>query len=614
VKIEFRQLAIEHFGSFAEKQLLRLTPLSVGVHFVRGANEVEKLGPNGAGKSKMVNALAWCLYGKTTDNLKASDVKPWSGKGKPRVSLIANFDGKKRKVTRTAPNFLELDGKEVSQDEIDNLMHMNYGVFKQAMLFGQSEPLFFDLPNKDKLALLSEVLELDKWEVRSQKASERTRELETRETTLRTELSSLETSITRVKDLIASTIAARDKWETELATKLKNADKDKRTLTEQLAAVEKKLKTATRIGVHAATKLGEVQADLKIAEEYLNKHNQQLSVLNERNRQLTSQRAVVAKDLEELDKARRCPTCNQPITRVNVRTHRQHLLDRLKQLDKQIKESTPADIPETQKLTVKYKNDVIMNRAHAVTYQTEMDGRAREVTALNVTRSEYRARLDVIDKLMQEREAEANPHTAQLKKLKTQLTEMKAESLVAGKAADKASRQAARSKYWIKGFKDVRLFVIEDVLQELELTTNALLEDMGLLGWQVNYAVERETKSGSIQTGMTISILSPRNKKPVKWESWSGGEGQRLRLAGALALSEVLLGYANIEVNLEILDEPTKHLSDEGVVDLCEMLTARSEQLGRKILYIDHMAQESSQFASTIVVRKTKAGSLIEQS
>jgi DNA repair exonuclease SbcCD ATPase subunit len=613
MKIEFRQLAIEHFGSFAEKQLLKLTPLDVGVHFVRGVNEVEKIGPNGAGKSKMVNALAWCLYGRTTDNLKAVDVKPWSGTGKPRVSLFAHFDGKKHKVTRTAPNFLELDGKEVSQEEIDNLMHMNYGVFKQAVIFGQTEPLFFDLANKDKLALLSEVLELDKWEVRSQKASERTRELETREGELRSKLTTLETTITKMRELVAMTIRARDAWEEELAAKLKNANKDKRLLAHQLAEAEKKLKTATRIGISAAEKLGELQADLKIAEDYLAKYNQKLSVLNERNRQLTSQYETVEKELADLDKARRCPTCNQPITRVNVRTHRAHLQDRLKQLDKQVKETTVAKGPETNNLILKYKNDVIMNRARMVTYQTEVDARTREVAAANTARVECKARLEAIDRLMSEREAEANPHTDQLKKFKAQLTEFKAESLIAGKAADKASRQAVRSKYWIKGFKDVRLFVIEDVLQELELTTTALLEDMGLLGWQVNYAVERETKSGSIQTGMTISILSPRNKKPVKWESWSGGEGQRLRLAGALALSEVLLGYANIEVNLEILDEPTKHLSDEGVVDLCEMLTARSEQLGRKILYIDHMAQESSQFASTIVVRKTKEGSFIEQ-
>jgi ABC-type uncharacterized transport system ATPase subunit len=78
-----------------------------------------------------------------------------------------------------------------------------------------------------------------------------------------------------------------------------------------------------------------------------------------------------------------------------------------------------------------------------------------------------------------------------------------------------------------------------------------------------------------------------------------------------LALSEVLLGHANIEIDLEVLDEPTKHLSDEGVRDLGEMLAARAEQIERRILYIDHSAYEGSQFASTITVRKTNEGSQI---
>jgi DNA repair exonuclease SbcCD ATPase subunit len=205
---------------------------------------------------------------------------------------------------------------------------------------------------------------------------------------------------------------------------------------------------------------------------------------------------------------------------------------------------------------------------------------------------------------------ETNPHQKQLRKLREQRTELKAKRASLQADADKLSQRVERTKPWIKGFKDVRLLTLEEVLTELEISANGLLEDLGLAGWSMHFHVERETKSGSVQTGMGVMITSPEHTEPVKWESWSGGEGQRLRLAGALALSEVLLNHAGIEINLEILDEPSRSLASSR--DLIDALAERAERLQRRILYVDHLAIESSQFASTIMIVKTKEGSRID--
>src|SRR6202035_4690082 len=101
-------------------------------------------------------------------------------------------------------------------------------------------------------------------------------------------------------------------------------------------------------------------------------------------------------------------------------------------------------------------------------------------------------------------------------------------------------------------------------------------------------------------------------KELVKWRSFSGGENQRLRLIGALALSEVLLNYVGITPTLEILDEPSKSLSRQGVKDLIDYLADRAQNLGKRILLVDHHAYESSKFASVTTVVKDKSGSYIE--
>jgi DNA repair exonuclease SbcCD ATPase subunit len=164
-------------------------------------------------------------------------------------------------------------------------------------------------------------------------------------------------------------------------------------------------------------------------------------------------------------------------------------------------------------------------------------------------------------------------------------------------------------KYWIDGFKQIRLYLLQEMLEELTEVTQNILPDVGLAGWIVEYDIERETKSGSIATGLNVRILKPGMSKPVKWEAWSGGENQRLLIVGAIALADVLLRHAGIECDMLVLDEPTRHMSREGVNDLVEHLI----ELGRdrQIFYVDHQVVESNRFAHVLTITKDGEGSHI---
>jgi len=217
--------------------------------------------------------------------------------------------------------------------------------------------------------------------------------------------------------------------------------------------------------------------------------------------------------------------------------------------------------------------------------------------------------ISIIEKLLERTQNTLNPHLGQIRDLTRRKNAMKDEIAELEIVHKKLLRRVERTKFWAKGFKDVQLYVVEEVLQELELVSNTLLSEMGLDDWEIKYAIEKETQAGTVQRGLNVTVLSPDNDKPVKWESWSGGEGQRLRVLGALALSEVLLNHAGITTNLEILDEPTRGLSDEGVDDLCRYLALRAEQLNKQCWLIDHAAIPSAQFTSTLTVIRDKKGS-----
>jgi ABC-type transport system involved in cytochrome bd biosynthesis fused ATPase/permease subunit len=75
-----------------------------------------------------------------------------------------------------------------------------------------------------------------------------------------------------------------------------------------------------------------------------------------------------------------------------------------------------------------------------------------------------------------------------------------------------------------------------------------------------------------------------------------------------------LLARAGLSTNIEWLDEPTKHLSDEGVEDLLELLKERAVETGRSIYFVDHHLLDKGLFNSTIFIEKNENCSrIIEQ-
>jgi DNA repair exonuclease SbcCD ATPase subunit len=167
-------------------------------------------------------------------------------------------------------------------------------------------------------------------------------------------------------------------------------------------------------------------------------------------------------------------------------------------------------------------------------------------------------------------------------------------------------------KFWQKGYRDIRLEQIDSTLLELELATNRNATALGLQDWEIQFATERETKSGSVSHAFSIFLFPPGQSKPVTWDSYSGGEAQRWQLAVTFGLSEVLLSRAGIEPDIEIYDEPTGFLSQEGIDDLLECLHTRAHELQRRIYLIDHRSLERGSFDGIVTVVKTDAGIRID--
>lgn len=608
--IKFLSITITRFRSFLKTSTFYFDQ-GVSLNFLKGKNEAQPaLGSNGSGKSSIIDAMLWCLYGSTVQGLRGPDVIPWSGKGRTEVEIIVEVDGKKHSIIRTAnPNLLTLDSTEGSQGDVEKLLPIPAEVIPYTIIIGQHQPLFFDLKAAEKLKVFSEALDLDRWETRSAHASELTKQLAIEITQGETELGVFESQLITLVDDLKILTEKKSKWETERELALKGKDDEKKKLEKKLSVLQPQRDNADLALDRAETELRAINRDI-------DKLRSSQTALQQEHFKATRKHDTAVTDKKRFENERdhlkdeSCPTCKQAIKdKRQLSVLLNDIEVKIGALDiKQLKKYTDDCMAAVERATLAIQEQ----QESGIEFEKAADAARDTLDHLSPQIAQLKADIRAIDSLKAEYENQNNPFGEQVNIMRRRKNLLEETITKAHEALNKKKEYAERVKPWIKGFKDIKLLTITDILQELELATNSMLQEFGLHGWEVKYDIERETKSKTISSGLNIVILSPDNTKPVRWEVWSGGEAQRLKLIGSAALSSVLLNHIGVSTNLEIYDEPTESLSKEGVEDLVELLAYRSREAKKSVWLIDHHLIESAHFKNVVTVTKTKSGSSVD--
>jgi DNA repair exonuclease SbcCD ATPase subunit len=240
-------------------------------------------------------------------------------------------------------------------------------------------------------------------------------------------------------------------------------------------------------------------------------------------------------------------------------------------------------------------------RQNRVDATNDMESRKQECIALQAEIERAEAELQ---------RTEANPYADSIDEVRRQISagQTKRKALRAEHDARVAERD--RVLYWVKGFRDLRLWILDSTLAELEAYCNNSLIQLGLERWSMRFAVDRETKSGGVARGFNVLIESPDADADTPWKSWGGGVGQRLRLAAQMGLASLINSRKQFVCAWEVWDEPTAHLSRRGVIDLLTHLQARSIAESKAIFVVDHRSLAHS-FDGQLVVTKTFDGAAV---
>ena len=588
-QISLTSLSLSNFRSFTTPTDIAFST-GPGLKLITGQNEVEpRLGANGCGKSTIWDAVCFALYGTSVRGLRPSDLIS-TGKPTLGVSLVLKIDGETRVIHRTAPPMrIALDeGEPYDQDGIDRLVGLSRSQFLNSVVFGQAVPLFLDLPLPARGDLLDETLRLELWMEAADKATQQHREVNNTLIELRRAIARTQGRLDGLGELDRFAAQQAD-WQRLKQARLKE-------LVSNIAALETQ-QTELQAQYDAP---GLAPVDDSEAVERNDYFQTQNNKARERLAASNTELAAILKTVELLENNDACPVCGQSIADGHAAFYFDQIKDRLDELEK-ARGIARLDIQTTQ--------DEI--RAADETRRTVM----RQNQERRSTRERLHSRLGEVARdharLLGETErlaAETDPYAAEAERTAREHAQFKA--TLATQEAEEAGLvgQAAALDFWRHGFRKVRLYCLERVLQELEVETRNSLLALGLPGWQVGFTTASETRSGTVKLGVQIDIQAPDAAR--RFETMSGGEAQRARLAVSLGLANLIQRWAGVRFDLEVFDEPTAWLSSEGVDDLLESLRSRADT-GRSIWVCDHRALAHAGFSEVLLINKTAEGSRI---
>jgi DNA repair exonuclease SbcCD ATPase subunit len=606
-------IRLEGFKSFYEAQWFSFDTDN-GLYFVTGENKADsEMGANGAGKSALFEAICWCLYGKTSTNLKAGNIVSWGSK---RTWVELEFDNGTIVRRTQNPNLLTINKTIIDQEELEKYFgYLGFESFLYSTFISQFSSKFFDLSPADKMFVFSDIMSesLKPWEDRSLQAKTKATQVSEQMNGMLIELSKLRGKVEQLEDTDYSK-QIKD-FEEEKKLSLEKADIRLKELVEQESNFRANLKMFMRD--RAKFQIEHKQFKSVISR----KEYEELKDKREKARDMNSAYKAVyqalVNDLEKMqgtvkNQSGICPVCKQMVSIKHLKN----------EIDSCKKQMARAELNSNDsEFGLRKLNEKILNFDKAIENEKkEISTREYELYSLDGKVKNLTEKIDSIRVDIQRQEV----NIRNIKAMKNNYVQMEKERKANIKSFESAIRdnkdlyEVARKEfdaytYWVKGFKEIRLLLMVEALKEFEVSINNNLSKFGMGDWNVKLDIDQENKSGTIRKGFAVLVESPNHNGFVPFEVWSGGEGQRLRLAGTIGLMDLIQSKRQTDFGLEIFDEPTAWLSDKGIEDLLQILYYRAKEKEIKIFLIDHKQLSTfGGFHGIINIIKDEKGSHIQ--
>lgn len=593
---------LEYFGSYKE---LDLDLSSIGLGLISG--------PTGSGKSTVLDGPAWIIFGETSKDSGADDMRSWFA-DQPTLGYIEILDAGIT-VYRIRGNASQNDlfwyehGDDITKHhrgkdlkDTQRLIIERLGVSSELFILGsylhqfsQAEA-FFLAKAKDRREIFEKTADLSLPKSLGEKASEARKkakkDLQDCQQQLANKQGQLEASIkARV-----TTTKAYEQWNfshkekcTELQRKAENFEQERRNEVEKLVYQLEELASLVLDPKHFEDRKAQIKLQIKSIEQAKLEHKKQSKILRDLENKLNPAIAEL-KRLYELHNE--CPTCFSPVSNnphlaKRVAELEAVSLDLDTQVDNQSKlvdtiEKSLSVEPQMHKAYDACRDDEAKNQK----YIRDFEERKAKTTALRSAKNTYADQLTELSK-------ENNPFDKQLSTSINLIDSLQQEIESKTKEISELEHLAA-SLTWLydKSF-ELRAYMLEQAKTEINQKTNEYLEKHFDADLRISLMFEGQDK---LEVGIT------KNGYNAPYKQLSGGQRDMLRLCFWLAVSKRVEAVSNTKFGTIMIDEALKGL-DPSIKTKVFGLLQTLEVDYDTVLLVDHHEEFKALFENQLSVR-----------
>ncbi|ECZ0129593.1 TPA: AAA family ATPase [Salmonella enterica subsp. enterica serovar Napoli] len=637
--MKFLKLQVENFMALANADI-ELDQR--GLVLIQGINSGDSsAASNGAGKSTLMNSLMWCLYGETAHGVKGDDVLSTGHEKNCRVMVTIEDEGKRYAIIRHRKhkefkNRLIVRGEDgdmtkgkdtLTQEFVERLIGASKEVF-MASIYASQEAMP-DLPgmsDKNLKTIVEEAAGVDRLTKAYAIARERANAAAARMETTKTKMGACLSLIESSQNELESAKTSSEAWERDRGKRLDVARADLvgaevtltevemelRSLPEQIRdtenAIDKEREKLSSKEEHDAKlarvrgAITDIRASIRITENLQKEAMQRARAFKVKAEEVNTKvgepcptcgKAYCVEDLstvkENFVEQARSEICQAQASVTSVAKYQEHLEKALK-----IESSLVAGTPDVS---------AIISRIEQLTKELgTLRHREKEVVAVEAMAARARSEVNRITK-------ETNPFLAVIKRHEESLAANKSNYSVLKTELKNIQEQAllldkARQVYSPAG---VRSHILTSVTPFLNIRTAEYLNTLSDGNIIAEWSTMEATKKGEYRDKFNICVSKTGSSK--SFQTLSGGEKRKVRIACSLALQDLVASRASKSIELFIGDEIDDALDTAGLERLMGILEAKARERGT-VMIISHKEMKSW-FRETITVEVKEGRSYV---
>ncbi|HBS5991151.1 TPA: AAA family ATPase [Klebsiella pneumoniae] len=637
--MKFLTLEVENFMALANA---KVELDQRGLVLIQGVNAGDSsAASNGAGKSTLMNSLMWCIYGETSHGVKGDDVLSTGHEKNCRVKVTIEDEGKRYAIIRHRKhkefkNRLIVRGEDgdmtkgkdsLTQEFVERLIGASKEVF-MASIYASQEAMP-DLPgmsDKKLKTIVEEAAGVDRLTKAYAIARERANAAAARMETTKTKMDACLSLVESAQNELESAKTSSEAWERDRSERLDVARADlvgaEVTLTEvemELRSLPEQIRdTENAIGKEREKLASKEEHDAKLVKVRGAITDIRASIrITENIQKEAMQRARALKvKAEEVNTkvGEPCPTCGKAYCLEDLSTVKESFVEQARSEISQAQASATsvAKYQEHLEKALKIESSLvastpdvsaIISRIEQLTKELgTLRHREKEVVAVEALVARARSEVDRITK-------EINPFLAVIKRheeslaanksnygvLKTELKNIQEQALLLDKA---------RQVYSPAG---VRSHILTSVTPFLNAQTAEYLNTLSDGNIVAEWSTMESTKKGEWRDKFNISVRKIGASKT--FQTLSGGEKRKVRIACSLALQDLVASRASKNIELFIGDEIDDALDTAGLERLMGILEAKARERGT-VMIISHKEMKSW-FRETITVEVKEGRSYV---